>query len=613
MPLPAPPTTYGDELRTAEAFAASGDRSHSLQHVLNALALEPNHGEWRGPLRTLLADATLRAGLEAAPFFEARAAWAFYLHETGNVAAALAAIVDVHRAAPHRGFDGWIAAWVKGAHLAGRQEIDATTFVRVLLLGTGVGGSRIRLLPAERSAAERFVEVAEVARSEWPSDPRIAALASSLFRRASRFEAALDAASQVETCDRFTLAGLAHRAAGAVQPALEAFEAALAASQDPLLHLEQFRVLADAGRWADALDAWGRYERGCAANAPPTDDSVAERAAVAAAAQRNAAPPAVPPLDIVRRRLAGHGRLCPMRDVTANALREVGRNDGLRAKGPTGAGVAIRAGKITMTVEGSEGPSNRLCLALMLSNTPDTRLAPYTCANVPFAPALWRADGDVIVQAPPSPPPAVIDWVEGVALFEAEGTAAERFESTGDFLDLWQAAADSPPPAANAGAWLAATVFPRMPLPRVCSGPEWVFRWQVACLIGLAQSERGWRETAKREALLGLLGGPADWTLAAALRVAAEVALLEPEATAEVRQVCIDLAEKLVNEPNSGILETLLDALQMLPAVPPDAVAQVHARILTANAPPATAPGSETAAAARGPAPRPWWKFWGAS
>lgn len=38
VPLPAPPTTYGDELRTAEAFAASGDRSHSLQHVLNALA-----------------------------------------------------------------------------------------------------------------------------------------------------------------------------------------------------------------------------------------------------------------------------------------------------------------------------------------------------------------------------------------------------------------------------------------------------------------------------------------------------------------------------------------------------------------------------------------------
>jgi hypothetical protein len=137
---------------------------------------------------------------------------------------------------------------------------------------------------------------------------------------------------------------------------------------------------------------------------------------------------------------------------------------------------------------------------------------------------FWKREGDSVIQALGPPLAEVSEWIERLSLRELDGTDPRTlFDSSTNFLDLWSAAVSPPPPAAAARDWVAAMVFPRMPPCRVCSGPDWMYRWQVVALIGLAHAEPGWEGTQKRAALRSLLRGAIDWPLAAAIRVAAEL------------------------------------------------------------------------------------------
>ena len=278
-----------------------------------------------------------------------------------------------------------------------------------------------------------------------------------------------------------------------------------------------------------------------------------------------------------------------------------------------------------MSVSGPEAASNRLCHALMLAGTSDPRLADYysnTDSIVALSEevaeyTLWRREGDVLVQALPAPPSSVCDWVERIALQEPEGVVAEaQFETTADFLDMWEAATLLPRPKSTSRDWVAATIHPRMPVIRVCAGPDWVYRWQVAALTGLALSEGGWNGTTKRAALLSLLTGAVDWPKSAAIRVAAEVALREPEATAELRRILIELTYSIDREENGGITCTLCDALEMIPYVPREYLDRLRSRIAGEEGSPKVGSEGENSKA-EGPATaaptRKWWKFWGSS
>jgi tetratricopeptide (TPR) repeat protein len=414
----------------------------------------------------------------------------------------------------------------------------------------------------------------------------------------------------------FVAKGLALRGARDFDGALRAFEEAFRATADVIHVSEQVRVLADAGRWGEAIAAWKRV-----AEVRPSDgESLAELAELEDAARRNAPSPELPPLDVVRRRVLGHGLLLPMQDATANILRQVGDDEGLRTKGARGAGEAIRAGKVTVSVSGREGPTNRLALALMLTGEADPRLAPYTTTDHAVclvargggldAFTLWREEADVAVQAIAPAPAHVGDWIEAIALPESDGSVA-AFESTPDFLALWDRAMAAPVPRARARDWVAAVVHPRVPLERVCTTAEWVFRWQVVALLGLAASEPGWAGTEKREALLSLLRGAIDWPLAAAIRVAAEVALREPESTRELRLALLDIRPALAGEPNHAIAQSLILALEMLPYVTKSFVDPLRA-LLEADDD-ASAPPPPPAPPAPPATRRPWWKLWGAS
>ncbi len=599
------PLSYSEEIDLARDLIERGDRTHALHHCLGALALEPQRPEWQPLLRGLLSKGDLRAMLEADSFYAAKAALAWHLHEQKELGSALDLIGAVAVAVPHLGFQQWFGVWLEEA-AAAKLAIDAGTVLRVLLLGTSFGIGRIRMLPTEQAAARELAPIARFA-AETLQDPQVFLLASAVLRRAGDNSDAILMAQRArdaggEVAQVATIVGLALRAAGEPADAIEVFEGAFEQTRDVIYLQEMFRALVDAGRWTEANELAQTISR----SKPPDSESALEYGFVTHALKANLPVPTSPPLDDIRRRSLGHGAILEMGDATANVLRQI-------ASAPDATGESIRAGSVECAVAGHEGPSNRLCMALMFTGSTDMRRASYTNPTpLTFVRegtdtyTLWKLDGDVTVQALAAPPAAVLDWIEQLAQSDAD-----------DFLDLWDTA--RVPPAATARDWVAATIHPRMPLDRVTEGPSWLVRWQICALIGLAHAERGWEGTGRRDALLSLVRGAIDWPMAAAIRVVTEVALREPSAAREVRQTLIDLVQPLKDVPNAALPTALLIALEMLPHVGKDYLETLRdaldARDTDDDEDDRELASDEPEPAADEPPPqppkRPWWKVWG--
>jgi hypothetical protein len=589
---------------------------------VGALTLEPHRREWSATLRELLEHREVVQKLESDTFYGSRAALAFHHRERGNLTEALDSIAPVTEAAPDLGFHRWFATWLGDAGAVA----SASAVKRVLMLATTFGVGRIRLLPAERAAAEELVPIADYAMRAI-SEPRTLWLASATYRRAGHCEKAIEAAARARPGLPPDVGGaalgLALRANREFDLACKVFDETFATTGARDFRHEKLRVLADAGRWKEALEIAEQLEL-----SELGPENQAEHEELRARLASNAPAPDVPPFDVVRRRALGHGMLAPMLDATANGLRQYKEKQ--RAANPTELGTLIRGDSATIAISGNEGASNRLCMALMFSGAPDPRLAKYSIASGSALQtvtdrvdqySLWKLEGDVVVQALPAPPAAVADWIEQVALYEPDGADAETLlDSGGDFLDMWTFSKRHPKVDASAREWVSAATYPRMPLFRVAMGPDWVYRWQVASLIGLAHAASGWDGTNRRDAFLSLLDGAIDWPLAAAIRVLTELALEEPDATSEIRRRLIRLSETLGHVPNLMIPVTLLSALEAIPFVPEHYILALRSQLKEdaadvtddEDSDDAETDDAETDSPAPSPsAKRPWWKFWG--
>jgi len=532
------PLSYGEELAIAQRLIASGDFSHALHHCLGAIGFEPHRDEWHAVLRDLLVRGGLRKALEDDSYFGAKAALAWHMHDVGELGDALDLIGAVAVAVPHLGFQQWFGRWLEEA-AAKHVEVDPGTVLRVLLLGTQFGIGRIKLLPAEQAAARDLAPIARFA-AETLKDPQVYMLASAVLRRAGEVTDAIAMGERSravggDAAQAATVIGLAHRAAGQPERAVKIFEETFAQTGDAIYLQEKFRALCDAGNWVDA-DALAQHL--CAVK-PPDSEAQMEYAYVARCLQRKTPRPHDPPLDAIRRRSLGHGQIYAMTDATANMLVQH---------------AAQMGDEITTAVSGHEGPSNRLCIALMFAGSTDPRKAGYSCTE-PFRSvsandcALWKLDGDVVVQAMPAPSEQVLAWVDDLCNTDEA-----------DFIDLFERALRMPKVACDPREWAAASVHPRVRPTRAERTPAWLYRWQTCAMIGLACSR-------DRAVLASLLRGVIDWPLAAAIRVAAEVALREPSSTRAYRQALIDLVGPLMHHPNGGLKITLVTALEMLPFV----------------------------------------------
>lgn len=189
-----PRLSYDDEIALVARLVERGDRAHALHHCTSALGLEPLRPEWRRPLADLLRDRALVDALEHDSHFASQAARAHHLHATGHLREAIHLIAAVQSAVPHLGFVTWFVAWANEASAHG-LSIEIAALINVLLPATSFGVGRMRMLPAERAAAEELVPVARMAMN-LSSDGGIALLASAILRRAARHDDAIAAAER---------------------------------------------------------------------------------------------------------------------------------------------------------------------------------------------------------------------------------------------------------------------------------------------------------------------------------------------------------------------------------------------------------------------------------
>lgn len=321
--------SYEDEIALVNELTSAGVRFHALTHCITALALEPNRPEWRSHLTELLADEKLRHALEEDTFLGAHAARAYWLHRNGKLAEAIEIVAQLQQGAPHAGFAPWLARWCEEAQAA-RLRIDSAMLVQACMPAMSLGLGRIGLLPAEQAAAEELVPIVTLARKHAPGDVRTALVAAAILRRAGRLDDALDATTGVHAnVHDHRHAAMLHATRGFVFRALRRFDEAVTSfdrafdvDRDPVHRLEQFRVLVDAGQWDDALARLGAYRLLAELEA---EDEVAFEL-VTALKSANTAPLVEPPLDLVRRRVLGHGLLIHMGDAMGSSARQVGEN-----------------------------------------------------------------------------------------------------------------------------------------------------------------------------------------------------------------------------------------------------------------------------------------------
>ena len=229
-----------------------------------------------------------------------------------------------------------------------------------------------------------------------------------------------------------------------------------------------------------------------------------------------------------------------------------------------------------MTITEQEGPTARMVVALAASGRPDPREVGYNASAVPNPdPAdpldaadgvrLWRraADG-VIVQAVPVPSAATRAALGGLARLELvtdrRWARARRLGPTVDADDVVNALVHPDPVPEGLGV-------------RV---PTWVFRWQLgACMLLAAADQRAWPASRRRLLLRSVLLSHPDWTTAAALYAALELALDEPEAVPDIRNWCTWLSKRAPDKGHCPWAGALQRVYTVLPGMPPDLLSPV--------------------------------------
>ena len=189
------------------------------------------------------------------------------LRARGELQEAIAILAQVHATVPHLGFGRWLASWLEEA-AATNLRIEGGALVPALALAVLVRHRRARRrCPPSARAAEEIAVIGQLA-MRMSDHPSVALLTSAALRRAGRFEDALVAAERVRSEppneQYLIMKGHAERGLRDFDGALATFELAHRTTSDPTFLMEKMRVLADAGRWSDAIAGVGTRMRASA-------------------------------------------------------------------------------------------------------------------------------------------------------------------------------------------------------------------------------------------------------------------------------------------------------------------------------------------------------------
>lgn len=590
--------TPEDEIAIAEEALAEGDHPHAARHVAGALAHDPSRAEWRALLDRIVdeaEDARALFQVERGGWFGEIAGQAHVLAHLGETQAAIDLVAQVAAFVPRRGYQSWLAEWL--VRHRGRFDPGQTLHALASLSKGTVGFLKLRA--SERALFERWVPVA-LALVARPDGDALRAetltIGSGVLRRAGRHAEAVQAARRAtrtrESDMAYSALGLALRAEGQWDAAVEAFRQGGRLAPGGPFAAERARTLLDAGRLADAerelptttgdveLDTLRAWLARRLRNGAPSKSGWFTRAF----SRTEAAPdprtlalaarlPEVCDADAFRLvSVHGTAALPVPCDATANFVRQVfaKKKDGSWPKGP--------GNTVKLSSEVLEAPSARMAACLALGERPGGKALEYEFTTVPrpdprrprrpVRDVIWIYRGPEKRDVGPAlPPPG-----EGVARILASVVGTPYF-----LPRWWQLAREHGPELGPEGVdeILGAMIHPPLPPADLdVDAAEWVFRHQVAGAFLLAHVDGGWKDSRRRQVLFSLVDGTLDWTTDAAILALRELALDEPEALPEIEERFWTLKGEVPRPGHPWFAATLAWSYLRLPGSPADRVQQ---------------------------------------
>ncbi len=565
-----------DDIEIALRALAEGDHPHAAFHVAMALADDPLREEWLDLFDHIVTEAPdpdLLVPLDGSnAFYGTAAARARVIARTGRPALALELLMQVLSAVPHMDYEVWAIDWMTDVHET--DELPQLALGRLLgnLCYPSIG--RLATRPAEKAQLGRFGPLVQ-AFADHPSSstqPVVLALASGLNRRLGNFDAAaaLAGASLAagQTTFGYSALGLAYRAAGDYESAVETFEKAESLEpEDPSYPAERGRALWDAGDHAAATAAFATgLERGRGDNeAAMSHDYVAHKAGLEPHED-----PAwlfrwlgddAGPDDIRYLVTPVVGWMSEPKEATVNVMVQLYEK--------YGDDVADQS--FSFALSAVEPPSALLAIAHWISGTSDLARSSVTIEKVQMPDPrrafgdgpldggghIWTYDEVRAHQAVPAPPAFVAEAITAVARppyflpawWSAAATAASKL---GDATDeqLLGTLVHPPDRDPSVPPWL------------------WVFYHQIATALAIARLDEPWSDGRRHRLLMGLACGPTDWTVGAAILALGQIALEEPDATRDVAEFLEALRERVPDNTECCFAEILCHTYLLLPCRP---------------------------------------------
>ncbi|MCL4203488.1 MAG: tetratricopeptide repeat protein [Pirellulaceae bacterium] len=501
---------------------------------------------------------------------------AFILARLGRLGEAIDLLVAIVSASQESSYlEAWALNWLKPAGTV--ESVPPQTVLKLFLLVLQRYPESRLITASQQQELDRYVEIAR----RWIYSGELLDLAemtrTGLLRKAGRFSEALQVAlrfvQERPGWHSYTAEGLVRREMGDVAGALAAFERAIQYAPDDLAdRLEAADMFFDHQQWEDAR-RWYSHVLESHPDHPwalPSslycqwkltgDKSHLDR--IWAMLNENATSRRA--YQLYERFLPYLGFLPEPGGTTAEFLRQVAPQLGSTE---VAEGNGNPNPEFTLSLTHLEAPSTRLAFrrlteacrrkARLLVNVqnipqPDPR---YPCRPVKYL--LWTYHETEPAPAAPVPRPDVVERIAALALepydYQANWASASRVATKFEATD-----------AANI---LAVMVHP----PALPAGENvlcWLPRVQLAAALVLANLEGTWHNSVRRDALLSVLWGAADWTTTAAIIAMTQVARHNETTAADIREAFATLAS---NRPLHGYCcyeHALLSNWILLPNVP---------------------------------------------
>jgi len=563
--------TPDQEIETAEKAFAKGDLKHAAYHVGCALVSDPNKAEWLSLLEKI--SAASPKPLDLAPladrnFIGTIAVRAYLLAGLSRWTEALELLLQVASQAPDIGFLQWAINWVKLPAAGGK--IDPGPIVgfcgRIL--------DRIPELRADDASRVQTLDrvpvlIEEVVRTQAVDGQSFFAFVV-ILKRIGCFDLMRTMAEEqhAKSPNYHTANAMASaaRAAGDVDKAIAMYRQALTFDNyDISVRLDIGDLLLETGRYTDAGSVYAEV-----LHLQP-DHEWAAPSFYAAQALARGDEASRTRFDVFVEDNPGNQRARDLASFFAPYFGDMlpppheasisGVNQLL-----TGGLKPGSEGTVKMGLSSLEAPSAIFACnlelrrrfgecRLVIDATPQTSPDPRE-PRVPTAVRLWTYEG---INANPALSPPSLE----VAAMVRE-IAVSRYSANAWFTLGKEVGGKIGPGRVDD---LVASMVHPLPAFGQYRSWEWLLRTQYAACFAMAGVDGGWAGSKRRETLLSILGGQADWSTGGAAIVLALIVRECPDAEAEISGLLWDSAVHLLRLKGSisAVVEPVLLALQHMP------------------------------------------------